>query len=307
MTGKECLLSVGLAVHNGENYLDEAIRSILAQTFTDFELIISDNASTDGTAAICQRYAATDQRIRYHRNPENIGGANNENLTFRMARGKYFRLAAHDDVCEPRLFERCMAVLQARPQVVLCYSQCQEIDERGQRGKLISRNHANSSDPVARFAALALARDFCEETYGIIRSDVLAKTRLQQNYTGSDRTLLSELAIHGPFHEVQEPLFLKRFHEKNRYTDWRARMVWFSDDLAGKITLPFWMQFFDYLTTIRRAPLDQGQRLRCYLVMVRWLGVFGKNMAKDLAVAAYMAVHSERWRREKHKRARIWD
>lgn len=307
MTGKECLLSVGLAVYNGENYLEQSIQSILAQTFTDFELIISDNASNDGTADICARYAAMDERIRYHRNVENIGGANNENLTFRMAHGKYFRLAAHDDVCESRLFERCVATLEARPEVVLCYAQCQEIDERGVRGKLISRNHAISPDPVSRFAALALARDFCEETYGIIRSDVLAKTRLQQNYTGSDRTLLSELAIYGLFHEVQEPLFLKRFHEKNRYTDWRARMVWFSDDLAGRITLPFWMQFSDYLVTIQRVPLKWHERLRCYLVMLRWLGVFGKNMAKDLAVATYMAVRSEQWRRDKHKRARIWD
>jgi glycosyltransferase involved in cell wall biosynthesis len=307
VTEKACLLSVGLAVYNGELYLEEAIQSLLGQTFKDFELIISDNASTDRTAEICKKYAAMDARIRYIRNPVNIGGANNENSTFRMSRGQYFRLAAHDDVCEPQLFEKCIEVLQARRDIVLCYSQCVEIDELGRRVKLISRNHAQSTDAPKRFEALCLAKDFCEETYGIIRSDVLAKTRLQQNYTGSDRTLLSELALYGPFHEVQEPLFLKRFHEKNRYSDWRARMVWFNDDAAGKITLPFWMQFFDYLETIRRVPLTRKDKMRCYLVMIKWIGVFGKNMAKDILVAAYMLVHSKKWRRERHEQARIWD
>lgn len=307
MTDTACLLSVGLAVYNGEDYLDEAIQSILGQTFKDFELILSDNASTDRTAEICQNYAKKDPRIRYVRHPSNIGGANNENSTFSLAHGKYFRLAAHDDVCEPTLFERCIDVLESRPDVVLCYSQCVEIDEQGRRGQLISRNHAGSGDAPKRFEAIATAKDFCEETYGIIRSDVLAKTRLQQNYTGSDRTLLSELALHGLFHEVEEPLFLKRFHAKNRYTDWRARMVWFDDSFEGKITLPFWTQFFDYLRTIRRVSLPPKQKIRCYLSMFKWVGVFGKNMAKDLAVAAYMAVHSKAWRRKKHLRERIWD
>ncbi len=93
MTEKAPKVSIGLAVYNGEKYLGQAIDSILAQTFTDFELIISDNASTDRTPEICKKYAAQDARIRYHRNPTNIGGANNENQTFRMSRGEYFRWA----------------------------------------------------------------------------------------------------------------------------------------------------------------------------------------------------------------------
>src|SRR5215510_10355296 len=121
MSESQCLLSVGLAVYNGEEFLDEAIRSILAQTLTNFELIISDNASTDRTSEICQKYVRIDPRIRYHRNEANIGGANNENQTFRMARGKYFRWAAHDDVLAPTLLARCVEVLEERPDAVLCY------------------------------------------------------------------------------------------------------------------------------------------------------------------------------------------
>jgi glycosyltransferase involved in cell wall biosynthesis len=299
-------VSIGLAVFNGEPYLRESIESLLAQTFQDFELIISDNASTDRTADISQEYARLDPRIRYYRNPVNIGGANNENRTFELARGIYFRWAAHDDVCAPHLLEKCVAVLDANPSVVLCYTEVIEIDERGNRGRMISRNNGASSKPYTRFATIANSADFCEETYGLIRSDVLRRTRLQQNYTASDRTLLCELSLYGLFYEVPEPLFYKRFHPKNVYSDWRARMAWFNPALEGKITFPFWTQFFDYLETIRRVPSDPYVKLRCYLAMGRWLKKFGPKMGKDVLVAMYMGVHSDEWRKARHARANNW-
>src|SRR6202034_1339654 len=106
--------TIGLPVYNGDDFLEQAIDSILAQTYRDFELIISDNASTDRTQEICQRYAATDSRVRYSRNPENIGSVNNGNLTFKMARSEYFRFAAHDDYCAPTLLERLVAEVDRR-------------------------------------------------------------------------------------------------------------------------------------------------------------------------------------------------
>jgi glycosyltransferase involved in cell wall biosynthesis len=108
-------VSIGLAVYNGEAYLKEAVDSILTKRFTDFELIISDNASTDRTEKLCRAYAAQDERVRYHRNPTNIGGANNENQTCANGSGQYFRWAAHDDVCAPTLLEKCVAALDENP------------------------------------------------------------------------------------------------------------------------------------------------------------------------------------------------
>ena len=91
-------VSIGLPIYNGENFLGDAVESLLAQTFTDFELVLVDNASTDGTAAMCERFVARDKRVRYHRNPQNIGGAPNFNLAFQLAdRAPYFKWAAHDD------------------------------------------------------------------------------------------------------------------------------------------------------------------------------------------------------------------
>src|SRR5262252_3377793 len=114
-------VSVGLPVYNGERYLEESIDSILAQTYTDFELIISDNASTDRTECICRRYAAADARVRYYRNERNIGGYPNHSRVFSLARGRYFRFAAHDDVCDRQLLARCVEALELHPEAVLSY------------------------------------------------------------------------------------------------------------------------------------------------------------------------------------------
>jgi len=94
-------LSIGLAVYNGENYLAESLDALLGQSYDDFELIISDNASTDGTADICRRYEKQDSRIRYIRQPLNIGLAPNHNFVFRQSRGELFKWASHDDLYAP--------------------------------------------------------------------------------------------------------------------------------------------------------------------------------------------------------------
>lgn len=300
-------VSIGLAVYNGEKYVAEAIESILAQTYTDFELIISDNASTDNTAAICQQFSARDSRIRYHRNTTNIGGANNENLTFKLARGKYFRWAAHDDVCHPQLLEKCVKVLDENLDVVLCYTTIVQINDRGTQVGVISRNNGKAPNPYVRFRKIAGAHDFLEETYGLIRSDVMRRTRLQQNYTASDRTLMCELALYGRFHVVEEPLFFKRFHPGNTYLDWRTRMAWFSKTYQGRIVFPFWMNFFDYLVTIRRVSIKPYDKLRCYLyILCPWFFSHMKNLAKDIMVASYMVLHSTTWRKKRYADTNNW-
>lgn len=300
-------VSIGLAVYNGSEYLREALDSILAQTFTDFELIISDNASTDTTESICREYAARDSRIRYFRNARNIGGANNENLTFRLARGEYFRWAAHDDVLQPRLLEECLRVLESDPGVVLCHTAISVIDGKGNRIGSVSRNHGSSSDAGRRFRAVALARDYCEETYGLIRSSVLRRTRLQLNYTASDRTLISELALYGRFHEVPELLFLKRMHKGNEYLDWRTRMAWFDPSYTGKIFFPFWSQLWDYLLTINRSRASKLTQARCVAVILGpWTLGHAKNLIKDIAVAVQMRVHSSEWRSQRYSKSVNW-
>lgn len=299
-------VSIGLAVYNGEPYLADAIRSLLNQTFPDFELIISDNASTDQTAAICQAFAAEDRRIRYSRNTTNIGGANNENHTFRLARGKYFRWAAHDDLCAPELLAKSVAVLDQNPDVVLCYSMITEIDHEGRPLRTVALNKGTAARPSTRFCELLGHDHNCEPTYGLIRSAILGKTRLQQNYTDSDRTLLCELSLYGRFVELPEPLFYKRYHPKNRYIDMRARMAWFDPTRKGRAVFPYWLQFGDFVHTIHRVPISRRERVRCYLGLAQWLRAYGKRMAKDLWVAGQMTLLPTRWQKQ-HAHLYNWE
>jgi glycosyltransferase involved in cell wall biosynthesis len=92
-------VSIGVPVFNGENYLAQALESILAQDFADFEVIISDNCSTDKTPEICTSFAKRDSRVKYFRNDSNIGASPNYNRTFELSRGEYFKWCAHDDRC----------------------------------------------------------------------------------------------------------------------------------------------------------------------------------------------------------------
>ncbi|MCB8977320.1 MAG: glycosyltransferase family 2 protein [Ardenticatenaceae bacterium] len=307
MSSLQPLVSIGLPVYNGEKYLKQSIDSLLAQTYKNIELIICDNASSDRTSEICLEYAKFDGRIRYQRNQTNIGGANNHNLTFELAQGKYFRWASYDDLCAPDLIEKCVNILEKNPSIVICYSNVVSIDEKGNQLEVTSRNNGSSPKSFERFSAIASSRDFCEETYGVIRANIFDKTQLQQNYTGSDRTLMCELSLYGQFYEIQEPLFFKRFHPGNIYQDWRTRMAWFNPNINGKIVFPFWVQFVDYLRTIKRVPNSKYEKFRCYLFMGKWLFfVNGLKMIKDVLYASYMLMHSPKWRQKKYADTNNW-
>ena len=321
-------VSVGLPVYNGERWLAESIESILRQTFGDLELIICDNASTDGTEAICRRYADRDSRIRYFRNRENVGGMRNANKAFRLARGEYYRETAHDDRCEPSLLKRLVEVLDTRPEVVVALSPSIAIDHQGQRlphfyvgkgeGKFWSRGRSapalltddegvrhptdgTAASPSRRFRDLMLTRGPSEATYGLIRSEVLRHTCLHGTYTGSDRVMLCDLALRGPFYVIEQPLYYKRWHESNRYKErGPVRMVWSRPELAhtGQPTFPHWLELQGYVTTLLHAPqLSLSERARCTGAIVRWMKSECRALASDAAFGAAMALGSRDWRR----------
>ena len=283
MTGP--LVSIGLPVRNGEKYLALSIESLLKQTYENIELVICDNLSSDSTRAICEEYAAEDPRVRYHRNDVDVGGSENHNLVFKKSTGKYFRWAAHDDIVEPDLIARCVEVLEARPEVVNCHCDVVHIDEHGDVIETVSRNNVTDERPSARFATVAGADDYLEEIYGVMRSEVLGRTNLHQPYTASDRTLLSEIALYGPFDNVNEVLFRKRLHPGNEYVDWRARMAWFDEKYRGKAVFPWWRQLFDYCKTVLKVDIERPERIRCALYVAKWTVQRSPKLAKDVAIA----------------------
>lgn len=171
-------VSIGLPVYNGENFIKEAINSILNQTFEDFELIISDNASTDQTEAICHTYVAQDQRVRYFRNLENLEAAENFNRVFQSAIGKYFKWADHDDLCAFTFLAECVNVLDREPTIILCHARTITINAQGKAfKKLISNTESSSTIPYKRFREVINEQIFQSSNLisGLIRADVLKK------------------------------------------------------------------------------------------------------------------------------------
>ena len=145
MNENSARISIGLPVYNGELFLKEAIDAVLNQTFRDFELIISDNASTDRTAQICRDYAANDSRIRYYRNETNIGANPNFRRVFALSSTEYFKWVSHDDLQTLDFLEKTVAIMEQDPDIVLCYPRVRVIDEAGNTIK--HRSYGLDTDP----------------------------------------------------------------------------------------------------------------------------------------------------------------
>lgn len=281
-----------MPVFNGENYLAEAIDSILAQTFEDFEIIISDNASTDGTEKICRDYAARDSRIRYIRQDRNLGAAPNYNKTYAMAVGEYFRWHAHDDVLKNTYLEKCVEALDRDPEVVLCNSSVAIIDENE---KLVEILHdqlqgADSPRPSNRFNA-ALHRHKGTDFFALIRRKALEGTALHGSYPGSDKVLLAELVLRGRFCRIEEPLFLNRRHplQFQKAVKWADRQAWFDSGPTVKIAIPHWRVWLNYAKAMRREVEDRGERLRCYFFLAEyWLNIVHLSWLRDDIIVAIL-------------------
>ena len=268
-------VSIGLPVYNGQNFLAAAIASILEQRFADFELIICDNASTDGTEEICRAFGARDGRIRYQRNPRNLGAGPNFNRAFELARGEYFKWAAHDDLLEPPYLERCVDALRSEPDAVLCHSAVRRIEGERELGVYDSGlGGAGGSSPAERFAAVVLVPHMCIEVFGLIRADALRATALIGSYRGSDRGLLAELALRGRFLQGPEPLFVHRDHAgrfvHGPWYDRAACLAWYDRTLAHRRVWHGWTYYGALWRAVAHQVADPTERLRCYRHLLRW-------------------------------------
>jgi len=272
-------VSIGLPVFNGEKYIKEALDSILAQTYKDFELIISDNASTDRTQQICLSYAAKDSRIRYYRNKRNVGASKNFNRVVELSRGEYFKWVAHDDVIAPEFLQKCVNVLDRDSSIVVCCSKTGFINEHADLDGTYSYTiRIGSRKPHERFGDIISIKIPCAYAiFGLMRLTLLRKTPLLANYIGSDRNLLAELGLIGRIHEIPEYLFLSRNHAETCSTelcDFRSRKSyqvpaeWWDPTLAQRIIYTY--NFLEYLRSVRRVPLKWSERILCYAQILKW-------------------------------------
>lgn len=283
------IVTIGMPVHNGERFIAETLDRLLDQTRDDFVIHVADNASSDRTAEIVTEYAQRDDRIVYHRHPENHGAAHNVNYLIRTCRTKYFKLAAHDDHHEPEYLERCLAPLEADDDVVLCHSLTSLIDADGNRcptnrDGTEAYDHAGRAwpiDPIDRRFDSPRAHerfhDFIHDTilvgeiWGVIRHEALMQTRLFGRYFGSDRPMLAELALLGPFAIVPEELFSLRLHGTHA-----TRQGWRERAARVDATAPVFMQRFsglhtymDFIRAAATAPIPVRERALALLSCAR--------------------------------------
>ncbi len=208
------LVSIGLPLYNEEKHLHGVLDSLLAQTYAGIEVVISDNASTDATGEICREYASRDARIRYHRQPNNLGSSANFNRTLELSRGEYFHWASGHDIHPPGLIEKCIEVLRADPEIALCYVPVLWERDGDASGFVDTRGERS---PFARLGIVLWGANG-GAVYGVYRTALLRRTLLIERVVASDILLLAELAVLGTFARIPGPVLV--MHQAKDYGDW---------------------------------------------------------------------------------------
>jgi glycosyltransferase involved in cell wall biosynthesis len=264
-----------MPVFNGERFVATAIRSVLGQTFEDFELVICDNASTDRTREICESFAESDRRVRYFRNDVNLGAHPNYNRSFELSRGRYFKWAAHDDVLQPGFLRACVDAMEQNTDAAVCQSDIDYIDEDGHSIGTRQRflTGADSGDPVERFAVLVLRPHDCQAMMGLFRREILAKSSLLPSFHGADRAMLAEVALSGRYIHVPGALIQVRDHGE-RYSRARKRprerAAWHDTRTTERFRFPVWHMYRTYWRSIASATLPAGAKARARLRLLEW-------------------------------------
>ena len=290
-------LSIGLPVYNGEKFLEQAIRCLLNQTYTDFELIICDNASTDRTQSICEAFALEDRRISYIRYETNGGMIRNFNAVFEASCGTYFKWMAHDDLVDENFALRCIQALQADPEAVICSTEVRVIDAEGFVVEVPEGLSESAGDPLGatrlhdepgsarglehakqhvRHRGVLIKSTRCYEEFGVIRSEALRKTPLREYYPGSEKVLLTEISLIGKIKVLPEPLMFMRIHDDRLSSQPgsgdRRSLYLAPDSSKRKLSFPPQVRCAGgYWSVIWRQPLPLRSRIGCILNFVRFL------------------------------------
>ncbi len=270
MTDNKPLVGIGMPVYNGERFIRQALDSLLAQDYENFELIISDNASTDRTQEICVEYAARDERIRYYRNERNMGAAWNFNRVFELSSGEYFMWASHDDYWDPRYLRCCLEAFDISEAIVLAGAMCESIDSETEDLKFTDEGFSTIGlCPRQRFMRYKstvhggrhIGGIFC----GVYKRSALREVMPMRKVIANDHLVLAGLCFQGEFVTVQEKLMVKRWGGASTSHRNNARAVGVSNPLL--IEFPYFvrevlLQIIIFQTA--RLTLPEKTRLACW-------------------------------------------
>jgi glycosyltransferase involved in cell wall biosynthesis len=266
-------VSFAIPARNGESFIGRAIESILAQDFDDFEVVVCDNASTDGTGDIVRRYADRDRRVRYVRNPKDIGQIANFNRAFELSRGEFVRWMGADDWIERDYARKCVSALDARPDAVGVTTQWRFMDDAGQIEFLdVPGPRVDALTPWQRLRlTLRLLQShqlLFDPIYSIIRRAAMERTGLLPVNRWTDRLLAVELCLLGPFCHLDDCLSTRRNAREPR----KVRQQRYHTGYEGWQYTHRWMLYAAYAAIVRRAHLPVSQKLGCWsAILFYWL------------------------------------
>jgi glycosyltransferase involved in cell wall biosynthesis len=268
-------LSIGLPVYNGDRFLAETLENLLDQSFGGFELIISDNGSTDRTAEICRDYSARDARIRYVRHEKNRGAVFNWNYVVGMATGEYFKWASVNDYLHRFFLERCLEVLRNHHDVVLCYTATTLVTD-DKRPLDIDPQDIAVLDTRAgdRFVRLMDHQGLNNAQSGVIRREDLLGTRLDRRYPHGDKVLMAELAARGKFWLIEDPLFFRRWGPLGssiKRFDESELQAFLAPDRRHFTSFNLWTRYLDFCLSALHAPIPWHERLSLLRTVLRRL------------------------------------
>jgi glycosyltransferase involved in cell wall biosynthesis len=277
-----------MPAYNSERTIRDAIDCILGQDFPDIELIVSDNASTDGTWAILQEYAARDPRVVMLRQPQNIGANGNYTAVFRAARGRYFKWSSSNDWCAPQLVSRCVAYLEAHPDTVLVAPRTKLFhDDPDKAVDYDGDRPFENANPLQRFIDVTSKLKLNNVMNGLVRTDALRRTRLIEHYLGADVVLIGHLALLGKIALLDERLFGRRM-------DQETATPMMDDEAIRRHHYPHktWRSLFPalrrtqgLLRAIPSTDLAVADRLRATIWVLRQLGWGSAELRRDLVDA----------------------
>jgi glycosyltransferase involved in cell wall biosynthesis len=285
-------VSIGMPVYNRDKYVGVSIEAHLGQTYTDFELILTDNCSTDRSEEICRSYAEKDPRVKYHRNPRNLGAAGNYRRCWELSTGEYFRWNPSDDFISPNLLERAVDILDHDPSVFVAYPRTKLVDADGNFLRDFDENlNLMDERPSERWKGVQRNIRLGNLHYGLCHADKLRKTGLLRNYSGGDFPLIAEMALYGKFFEIEDAFFYRRMHEEasSAMKNSADVMAFYDPKKREKIFLYNFVHLGANLKSITRAPIPFSEKLKTYSFELRRLIWSRKAFAGELTGAVGQA------------------
>lgn len=262
------LVSIGVPVFNGGGKLTCALDSLLEQDYSNIEVIISDNASTDYTPEICEKYFRKDSRVKYSRSEQNLGGIWNFNRVFELSSGKYFMWTAHDDIRDPSYISKCVEVLEADPNAVLCHSYTKmKIEGNTNILCIATLNTVDGIEDIVERYLMVLKTFPAVAMYGLMRADAVKTTLLLEKHIASDLAFIQELSLHGKFRQVHEVLFTYFGREQWNTIEQDYQHI-FHGEKKPKFYLPFFVLAKNHIRRILRAPLKKKIKIHLSGVII---------------------------------------